>query len=90
MFRIFCVDVLGYSLYLVYCRLVSEVFRIFGEDVLGYSLYLAYCRLVSEVFRIFGEDVLGYSLYLVQNTNINHTLEPDIQFANISSCRTKL
>ena len=47
-------------------------------------------RLLGEIFRIFGVEVLGYGMDITLNLNINNTLDPDIQFANISSCQTQL
>jgi hypothetical protein len=47
-------------------------------------------RLVSEVFRILGSEILGFPISLEINTNPLTILDPDTQFANISSCLTKL
>ena len=48
------------------------------------------CRLVSEVFRILGSEILGFPLSLEVDTNPATFLDPDTQFANLSSCLTKL
>ena len=70
-----------------------EGLQIFPENPLPWRfpntpLWLS--RLLSEVFRILCVEVLGYSLDVVVNTNFNNTLDPDIQFGNISSCQTQL
>ena len=44
-------------------------------------------KIVSTILKVFAEEVLGYSnVSLVQIENPRLSFEPDVQFANISSC----
>ena len=47
-------------------------------------------QIVSTVLKTFAEEVLGYtSVNLVQIEDPRLSFEPDVQFANISSCGHK-
>ena len=42
---------------------------------------------MSTILKVFAEEVLGYAdVILVQIENPRLSFEPDVQFANISSC----
>lgn len=47
-------------------------------------------QIVSTILKVFAEEVLGYTnVSLVQIENPRLRFEPDVQFANISSCEKK-
>lgn len=47
-------------------------------------------KIVSTILKVFAEQVLGYTnVALVQIENPKLSFEPDVQFANISSCDKK-
>ncbi len=44
-------------------------------------------KIVSTIIKVFAEEVLGYTnVSLVEIENPRLSFEPDVQFANISSC----
>ena len=45
-------------------------------------------KIVSKIFQVFSEQVLGYAnVSLVEIDDPRLSFEPDVQFANISSCQ---
>ena len=69
---------------------VEPKYFYYGEEALNIRILTSSRlthKIVSTIFQVFSEQVLGYAnVSLVEIEDPRLSFEPDVQFANISSC----
>ena len=72
---------------------IDHKFFYYGNEALSIKILTSSRlthKIVSTILKVFAEEVLGYAdVSLVQIENPSFSFEPDVQFANISSCEKK-